>query len=300
MSNNPLKVHITGVYGLIGNLVYGHLNRQPERYDVHGSSRRSAGSTRADADSLIRLPDTHFVQADLGDADAMRQAIAGMDAVLHIGAVPDPAAPFEDVLHSNVVGTYNVLEACRAAGVKRLVYASSVMATMGYFYYQEPYNAIREKRFDDVRTTFPHHACGSPRPPNPIRPARSGGKASAGPTTMPTTSPPCACASGPSTRRTAACLAGPIPSGAASGTWPTSSNSRCRRPRRPVSTSATGFRTIGIAGLIWNLRGRRWVLSPGTARRPARPAWPTMPIGSPFLGADPGHTQPNRRRAIML
>ena len=219
MSNNPLKVHITGVYGLIGNLVYGHLNRQPDRYDVHGSSRRSASSTRADADSLIRLPDTHFVQADLGDADAMMQAIAGMDAVLHIGAVPDPAAPFEDVLHSNVVGTYNVLEACREAGVKRLVYASSVMATMGYFYYQEPYNAIREERFEDVPDDIPTLRLQiRPVPPNPIRPARSGGKVFAGPITMPTISPPCACASGPSTRRTAACLAGPIPSGAASGT----------------------------------------------------------------------------------
>ena len=168
MSSNPLKVHITGVYGLIGNLVYGHLNRQPDRYDVHGSSRRSASSTRADADSLIRLPDTHFVQADLGDADAMMQAIAGMDAVLHIGAVPDPAAPFEDVLHSNVVGTYNVLEACRKAGVKRLVYASSVMATMGYFYYQEPYNAIREERFEDVPDDIPLITPADP--PRPTEP----------------------------------------------------------------------------------------------------------------------------------
>ncbi len=155
MSNGPLKVHVTGVYGLIGNLVYDHLNRQPGRYDVYGSSRRSASSVRADADSLVHLPETHFVQADLADADAMRQAIRGMDAVLHIGAVPDPAASFEDILHSNIVGTYNVLEACREAGVKRLVYASSVMASMGYFYFQEPYRAIREQRFDVVPDDIP-------------------------------------------------------------------------------------------------------------------------------------------------
>ena len=36
-----LKVHITGVYGLIGNLVYRHLSGQPDRYDVYGSGRRT-------------------------------------------------------------------------------------------------------------------------------------------------------------------------------------------------------------------------------------------------------------------
>ncbi len=150
MPSTPLKVHITGVYGLIGNLVYAHLSRQPERYDVYGSSRRDASSIRADTAVRVPVPDTHFVQADLGDAPAIRQALDGMDAVLHIGAVPDPAASFEDVLHSNIVGTYNVLEACREAGIRRLVYASSIMATMGYFYFQEPYRAIREQRFDAV------------------------------------------------------------------------------------------------------------------------------------------------------
>ncbi len=43
----PLKVHITGVYGLIGNLVYRRLSEQPDRYDVYGSGRRSMSSTRA-------------------------------------------------------------------------------------------------------------------------------------------------------------------------------------------------------------------------------------------------------------
>jgi len=168
MPDNPLKVHVTGVYGLIGNLVYHHLNRQPARYDVYGSSRRSASSTRADASSLVRLPDTHFVQADLGDTDAMRQAIAGMDAVLHIGAVPDPAASFEDILHSNITGTYNILEACREAGVKRLVYASSIMATMGYFYFQEPYRAIREQRLEAVPADIPLITPADP--PRPTEP----------------------------------------------------------------------------------------------------------------------------------
>ena len=151
----PLKVHITGVYGLIGNLVYRHLSEQPDRYDVYGSGRRSMSSERADAESIARLPDDHFSIADLSDAEAMASAIDGMDAVLHIAAVPDPGASFDDVLSSNIVGTHNVLEACRRAGVRRLVYASSIMVNWGYFMFQEPYKAIWEERFDDIPDEIP-------------------------------------------------------------------------------------------------------------------------------------------------
>ena len=54
----PLKVHITGVYGLIGNLVYQHLMAQDGRYDVYGSGRRTMSSARAEASSVVRLPTT--------------------------------------------------------------------------------------------------------------------------------------------------------------------------------------------------------------------------------------------------
>lgn len=150
-----LKVHITGVYGLIGNLAYEDLIAYPEKYDVYGSGRRLMSSARADADAITRLPDDHFMIADLADAAAMEKAIAGMDAVLHIAAVPDPSDSFENVLSSNIVGTYNVLEACRKAGVKRLVYASSIMATWGYYVYREPYRAIFEGRLADIPTEIP-------------------------------------------------------------------------------------------------------------------------------------------------
>lgn len=151
----PLKVHITGVYGLIGNLAYEDLIAYPERYDVYGSGRRLMSSARADANAITRLPDDHFMIADLADAAAMEKAITGMDAVLHIAAVPDPSDSFENVLSSNIVGTYNVLEACRKAGVKRLVYASSIMATWGYYVYREPYRAIFEGRLADIPAEIP-------------------------------------------------------------------------------------------------------------------------------------------------
>ncbi len=154
-ASNVLKVHITGVYGLIGNLVYRHLQAQPDRYDVYGSGRRIMSSSRADAESILRLPDDHFMIADLADADAVARAIDGMDAVLHIGAVPNPDASFQDVLDSNIRGTHHVLEACRQSGVKRMVYASSIMTSWGYYVYEEPYRSIRLGDLESVPDPIP-------------------------------------------------------------------------------------------------------------------------------------------------
>jgi UDP-glucose 4-epimerase len=176
--NKPLKVHITGVYGLIGNLVYRHLSKQGNRYDVYGSGRRAISSDRADEASIVQLPSDHFMIADLTDAKAISEAMRGMDAVLHIAAVPDPFAPFQNILASNIVGTYNVLEACREAGVRRLVYASSIMISAGYHVYQEPYRAIRECRMQDIPETIPMIThLDPPRPTGPYSASKVWGEA---------------------------------------------------------------------------------------------------------------------------
>ena len=60
-----------------------------------------------------------------------QRAVAGVDAVVHLGAVPDEA-PFEEIAGPNLHGAYHVFEACRRAGVRRVVYASSNHATGMY------------------------------------------------------------------------------------------------------------------------------------------------------------------------
>jgi NAD+ dependent glucose-6-phosphate dehydrogenase len=167
-TTQPLKVHITGVYGLIGNLMYRHLSSQPDLYDVYGSGRRTVGSMRAGQANIVPLPADHFKIADLSDAQAVKNAIVGIDAVLHIGAAPGPDASFDVVLDSNIRGTYNVLEACREAGVRRLVYASSIMISNGHFRYTEPYKAIREGRWADIPETIP--VITHKDPPRPTEP----------------------------------------------------------------------------------------------------------------------------------
>lgn len=66
--------------------------------------------------------------ADLNDADAMKDACAGMDVVLHqaaLGSVPRSIADPRATHRANVDGTLSALLAARDAGVKRFVYASS-------------------------------------------------------------------------------------------------------------------------------------------------------------------------------
>lgn len=65
-----------------------------------------------------------FVEADLGDMAALETACQGVHGVIHLGGQPNEAS-WEVMLERNFVGCYNLFEAARRQGVKRLVFASS-------------------------------------------------------------------------------------------------------------------------------------------------------------------------------
>ncbi len=69
-------------------------------------------------------PQEIFISAGLHDADAVERAAQGVDGIVHFGG-HSVEAPWETILRSNVEGTYNLFEAARKQGVKRVVYASS-------------------------------------------------------------------------------------------------------------------------------------------------------------------------------
>jgi uronate dehydrogenase len=73
---------------------------------------------------------------DLGDPAALRAAVRGTDAVLHLAGI-SLEAPFERILRANIQGTYNLYEAARQAGVRRIVFASS-NHTVGYTRWPRP------------------------------------------------------------------------------------------------------------------------------------------------------------------
>ena len=67
---------------------------------------------------------------DIRDREGLARAVRGADAVCHVAALYSFTAPAAELEAVNVGGTANVVEACRAAGVRRLVHTSSC-ATCG-------------------------------------------------------------------------------------------------------------------------------------------------------------------------
>ncbi len=68
-----------------------------------------------------------YVRADLAEMDQIAPVLEGADMVVHFGAIVDEK-PFEELLGPNFVGSYNIWEAGYRAGVRRIVYASSIHA----------------------------------------------------------------------------------------------------------------------------------------------------------------------------
>lgn len=76
-------------------------------------------------------PHERYVQADLGDPAALARACAGVDGIIHLGG-HSVEGPWDAIHAANIVGCWNLFEAARAAGVGRVVFASSNHA-MGFY-----------------------------------------------------------------------------------------------------------------------------------------------------------------------
>jgi len=149
----PKKILITGATGLIGHTAWLHLHRQPGKYEVYALDRSRELSDRVPKDRVFDIPEERFFQCDLTDMEEIRQAVEGMEVVVHLAA--DPAGRgWESLLHNNLIGAYHVFEACRQAGVKRIVAASTIQVSFGN-QAREPYRAVVEGRYQDVPPDFP-------------------------------------------------------------------------------------------------------------------------------------------------
>jgi nucleoside-diphosphate-sugar epimerase len=116
-----MRTFVTGGTGFIGGRVVRKLR---ERGDEVVALVRSP----ADAADLARLG-CELVEGDLGSIEAIRRGTQGCDAAFHIAAVYKvgiPASEREAMRDANVGGTERVLDAAIEAGVKRIVYVSTV------------------------------------------------------------------------------------------------------------------------------------------------------------------------------
>jgi uronate dehydrogenase len=76
-------------------------------------------------------PGEECVMADLADIAALRESTRDIDCIVHLAGVPREGA-WEAILPNNVIGTYNLFEAARASGVRRVIFASS-NHVIGYY-----------------------------------------------------------------------------------------------------------------------------------------------------------------------
>ena len=107
-----MRVLVTGSNGTVGTALANQLGDR-EDYDF----------TYLDVEDH---PERDTVVADITDYEAVREAIAGHHAVIHLAASVDLSGGWQEILETNVIGTYNVFEAAAREGISRVIFASSI------------------------------------------------------------------------------------------------------------------------------------------------------------------------------
>lgn len=112
-------VLLTGSEGRVGQAILSDLS---EKYDWR----------LLDRDPPTREVDHEFVVGDVTDEQAVREAVEGVGAVVHLAGDPRPEAPWNSVLSNNIDGTHNVMQAAVEEGVEKFAFASSNHAVGAY------------------------------------------------------------------------------------------------------------------------------------------------------------------------
>lgn len=116
-----MKILVTGGSGFIGSHIVEHYQGKAEEIRVLDNLRTGY---RRNLDGL----ECTFIEGSITDREAVAKAVEGVDYIFHMAAlvsVPESMSKPSECVDINVHGLLNVLEAAAAAGVKKLVFASS-------------------------------------------------------------------------------------------------------------------------------------------------------------------------------
>ena len=138
---------VTGGAGFIGSHIVARLVSEGHRVRVLDNLYTGSLANLADHGSAIE-----FLEGDLRDPLAVAQAVAGVEVVFHQAALASVPLSIERPLDTHAVcvtGTVNLLDACRKAGVRRIVYAGSSSA-----YGDSPEMPKRESHTPEVLSPY--------------------------------------------------------------------------------------------------------------------------------------------------
>lgn len=111
-------VLLTGALGHVGTAILEGLG---SAYDWRLLDRRPADDVNHE-----------LIVADITDETAVREAIDGVEAIIHLAGDPRPEAGWDSVLRNNIDGTHTVFEAAIEADVEKVIFASSNHAVGHY------------------------------------------------------------------------------------------------------------------------------------------------------------------------
>ncbi len=150
-----MNVAITGGNGDLGGALA--LRHRPEHHlrCIDVTDVKDVSDINATAQPVDGID---YRQADVCDLAGLTAALRGVDAVVHLAALRNPyMAPAETVFRINALGAYNVTLACEAAGIKHIVFASSI-CYYGYIFRKDfaapPYLPVDEDTPPQVEDSY--------------------------------------------------------------------------------------------------------------------------------------------------
>jgi uronate dehydrogenase len=112
-----MRVLVVGSAGRIGKVLVEGLK---EKYQLRGLDLKPTPGLE---DGVV---------GDVADLDTVLKATEGMEAVIHLATAGGGEQPWASILRVNIIGTYNVFEASRQNGVRRIAFASRAGVQSGY------------------------------------------------------------------------------------------------------------------------------------------------------------------------
>ncbi|PIQ95507.1 MAG: NAD-dependent dehydratase, partial [Nitrospinae bacterium CG11_big_fil_rev_8_21_14_0_20_56_8] len=118
-----MKIAMTGITGLVGSHLIKQLTQNPnggEAPQVRALIRETSV-----VEHLKPFEDVDYIIGGLEDRESLAKLVEGRDAVVHLAHFPGPVKATDELVRTNVSGSFDLLEEARKAGVRQVIFMSA-------------------------------------------------------------------------------------------------------------------------------------------------------------------------------